>query len=61
MLNFDFLKKGLEIITPSHFVYMIFQKKNVSCYALLTDQMPFPDYYCFFGQYVYCNCWLTRL
>ena len=26
MLNFDFLEKGLEIVSPSHFVYDIQRK-----------------------------------
>ena len=34
--NFDFLEKGLGIVSPSHFVYE-FSKKCFSCYILLTD------------------------
>ena len=29
MLNFDFLEKGLGIVSPSHFVYD-FSKENIS-------------------------------
>ena len=35
MLNFDFLDKGLGIVSPAHFVYDF----SVSCYILLTDQI----------------------
>ena len=38
MLNFDFLDKGLGIVSLPHFVY-IFQQKCPSCYILLTDQI----------------------
>ena len=38
MLNFDFLDKGLGIVSPAHFVYD-FQQKCPSCYILLTDQI----------------------
>ena len=38
MLNFDFLQKGLGIVSPSHFVY-IFQEKYFPRYILLTDQI----------------------
>ena len=46
MLNFHFLDKGLGIVSPAHFVYMIFQQ-NSSCYFLLTDQilLPFCHYF----------------
>ena len=38
MLSFVFLDKGLEIISPAHFVYD-FQQKCSSCYVLFTDQI----------------------
>ena len=41
MLNFDFLRKVLETVSPLHFVYD--QEKCFSCYALLTDQISLPD------------------
>ena len=41
MLNFDFLKKGLGIVSD-HNLYMIFQEKYFSCYFLLTDQNSLP-------------------
>ena len=41
MLNFDFLDKGLEIVSPAHFEYG-FSKKCSSCYILLTDQILLP-------------------
>ena len=37
MFNYDFLEKGLEIVSPQH-LRMIFQEKCFSCYILLTDQ-----------------------
>ena len=36
MLNFDFLEKGLGIVSPSHFMYF-------SIYILLTDQVALSD------------------
>ena len=53
MLNFDFLGKGMEIVSPSHFVYD-FSKKNVSCYALLTDQILLPDCLFFLRYWSIC-------
>ena len=35
MFNFDFSEKDLGIVSPPHFVYMIFQEKCLSCYILL--------------------------
>ena len=37
MLNFDFLDKGLGIVSAAHFVYDFSTK--YSCYILLTDQI----------------------
>ena len=53
MLNFDFLGKGMEIVSPSHSVYD-FSKKNVSFYALLTDQISLPDCLFFLRYWSIC-------
>ena len=42
MLNFDFLEKGLGIVSPLFFC-MIFQERCFSSYTLLTDQILLPD------------------
>ena len=42
MLNFDFLEKGLRIVSPLYFVYD-FQEKCFSRYILLTDQISLPE------------------
>ena len=42
MLNFDFLDKGLGIVSPVYFVYD-FSIKISSCYIALTDQMSLSD------------------
>ena len=43
MVNFDFLEKGLEVVSPPHFVYYFSKKKKclMLYYALLTDQILF--------------------
>ena len=41
MLNFQFLEKGMRIVSPPHFAYD-FQEKYFSCYILLTDQISLP-------------------
>ena len=38
MLNFDFLGKGLEIVSPQHFLND-FSRKCLSCYILQTEQI----------------------
>ena len=38
MLNFDFLDKGLGIVSPAHFEHD-FSTKCSSCYILLTSQI----------------------
>ena len=38
MLNFDFLEKGLRIVSLRHFVYD-FSRKTFLSYILLTDQI----------------------
>ena len=55
MLNFGILENG------PHFV--IFQKKWLLCYSLLTDQISFPDcfYFLIYCLIKYCNCLLTWL
>ena len=50
MLNFNFLKKGLGIVSPLHFM-CDFSKKRFLCYILLTDKIPLPDYLYFL------RCW----
>ena len=47
MLNFDFLEKGLGIVSPSHFMYN-FLRKMFPCYILLTDQISLSDCFYFF-------------
>ena len=42
MFNFDFLEKGLGIVSPPHFC-MILQEINFSCYILLTNQISLPN------------------
>ena len=55
MLYFDFLEKGLEIVSPSHFVYD-FSKKCFTCYILsisqisLSDCLSFLRYWAIFPQ-----------
>ena len=39
MLNFDILDKGLEIVSPAHFVYDFSKKKMFLMLYLLTDQI----------------------
>ena len=53
MFNFDFLEKGLRMVSPSHFVYD-FSKKCFSCYALLTDQISLPDCLYFLKYWSIC-------
>ena len=63
MLNFDFLKKGLEIISVPHFVHG-FSNKNIShvIFYWLTKLhclIAFTSWD--IDQYVYCNCLFRRL
>ena len=62
MLSFDFLEKGLRIVSPLLFC-MIFQEKRFSCYILLTDQIPLSDclYFLRYWSIGVCNCLLTGL
>ena len=50
MLNFDFLEKGLGIVSPAHFVY----EKYFLCYILLIDQISFPDCFNFLSYWATC-------
>ena len=45
MLNFDFLEKGLGLVSPSHFMYD-YSRKMCYSYILLPDQISLPD--CFY-------------
>ena len=45
MLNFDFLEKGLWIVSPSHFVYDFSRKVFLKSYSI-TDQISLPN--CFY-------------
>ena len=63
MLNFDFLEKDLGIVSSPHFVYN-FTRKNVShdkSYQLTRFHCLIAFTSWDIGQYVYCNCLLTRL
>ena len=42
MVNFNFLEKGLRLVSPPH-LCMFFQEKCFSCYILITDQISFSD------------------
>ena len=53
MLNFDFLDKGLGIVSPAHFAYD-FQQKCSSCYILLTDQISLPGCLYFLRYWAIC-------
>ena len=53
MLNFDFLDKGLEIVSPAHFVYD-FSTKCSSCYILLTEQISLPGCLYFLSYWTIC-------
>ena len=63
MLNSGFLEKGLGIVSPSHFMHDFSRKMFPMWYSILTDQ-----FHCLIafiswdiGQYMYWNCFLTRL
>ena len=46
MFNFDFVEKGLRIVFSPYFVYDIWFCVSylcISCYTLLTDQIPLSD------------------
>ena len=44
MLNFEFLEKGLGIVSPPNFVYD-FQEHSFPCCILLTDQISLTGYW----------------
>ena len=64
MLNFDFLDKGLGIVSPAHFVYDFSTKLFLMLYSI-----NWPNFIAWLPllleilikQYVYCNCLLTRV
>ena len=54
MFNFDFLEKGLGIVSPTHSVYD-FSRKCLSCYILLTDQISLSDCLYFLRYLTICE------
>ena len=49
MLNFDFLEKSLEIVSPLHFMHDVSNKIFlILYYIILTDQILLPDCFDFF-------------
>ena len=47
MLNIDFLEKGLELVSPTHFVYEVLRKMFLMLYSdVITDQISLLD--CFY-------------
>ena len=60
ILNFDFIDKGLGIVTPAHFVFDFSPKMLLMLYSI-----NWPNFIAFtswdIGQYVYCNCLSTSL
>ena len=53
MLNFYFLEKGPEIVSPPHFVYD-FSRKCFSSYILLSDQVSLSD--CLYSLRYWAKC-----
>ena len=53
MLNFDFLEKGLGVVSPPHFGYD-FSRNIFSCYVLSADQISLPDYLYFLRYCAIC-------
>ena len=60
MVNFDFLKKGLGIVSPPHFMCDFSRKTLLKLYSINLTK-----FYCLIaftswdiGQYMYCNCLL---
>ena len=43
MLNINFSEKNMGPVSPPHFVYDFFKKKDLSCYILLTNQISLSD------------------
>ena len=55
MLNFDFLDKGLGIVSPAHFVYDFWTKMFLMLYyILLTTQISLPGFLYFLGYWAIC-------
>ena len=62
MLNFDFLKKGLGIVSPPGFVYDYEEKSpRIIFYQLAKFYWVIAFTSWDSGQYVYWNCLLNRL
>ena len=63
MLNFDFLEKGLGIVSPTHFMNGSF-KENV-CHFIICQLTKVHCLIAFIswdiGKYVYCKCFFSRL
>ena len=55
MVNFNFLEKGLRLVSPPH-LCMIFQEKCFSCYILITDQISLSDCLYFSRYWTICQC-----
>ena len=47
MLNFEFLEKGLGIVSPLHFMYDLSRKMFVKFFPFTSRDI---------GQYVHCIC-----
>ena len=54
MLNFDFLEKGLGIVSAPHFVYVFLRKMFLMLHSLLTDQILLSDCLYFLRSWVIC-------
>ena len=52
-LKFDFLEKGLGIVSPPNFG-KIFQEKGFSCYIIPNDQISFFEYHYSLRYYAIC-------
>ena len=60
MLNFDFLGKGLGIVSPPHFKYDFSRKLFIFYYlSKFHGLIAFTSWDV--GEYVYCDCLLARL
>ena len=53
MINSDFLKNGLGIVSSPDLLYE-FSRKMFSSYILLTDQISFPDCLTFLRYWLIC-------
>ena len=60
MLNIDFLEKGLELVSPTHFVYEVLRKMFLMLYSdVITDQISLLD--CFYFLRYWTICIVYRL